>query len=66
MLNYAPGPLDSTPMIDELLADQRTDPVVRTMFEDLKRNGFQHCVPPTCFHPGALFAQQKHFKTGDR
>ena len=25
VLNYAPGPLD-TPMIDELLADQRTDP----------------------------------------
>jgi len=38
VLNYAPGPLD-TPMITELLADQRTDPVVRTMFEDLKRSG---------------------------
>merc|ERR1711936_1371916 len=38
VLNYAPGPLD-TPMITELLADQRTDPVVRTMFEDLKRTG---------------------------
>ena len=25
VLNYAPGPLD-TPMITELLADQRTDP----------------------------------------
>ena len=25
VLNYAPGPLD-TPMIDDLLADQRTDP----------------------------------------
>merc|ERR1712112_94936 len=38
VLNYAPGPLD-TPMIEELLADHRTDPVVRTMFEDLKRSG---------------------------
>merc|ERR1711994_828704 len=38
VLNYAPGPLD-TPMIEDLLADQRTDPVVRTMFEDLKRSG---------------------------
>ncbi len=33
VLNYAPGPLD-TPMIEELLADEKTDP--GWAFESLK------------------------------
>jgi len=37
VLNYAPGPLD-TPMIDDLLADPRSAPGVRTMFQKMKDN----------------------------
>jgi len=38
VLNYAPGPLD-TPMIEELMADPKTDSGVRSMFQEMKRNG---------------------------
>lgn len=63
VLNYAPGPLD-TPMIEELLADQRTDPVVRTMFEDLKRNGSLLRTSDSASILVALLRKQ-NFKTGD-
>lgn len=38
VLNYAPGPLD-TPMIDDLLADSKSAPVVRSMFQNMKNEG---------------------------
>jgi len=63
VLNYAPGPLD-TPMIDDLLKDTRTNQVVRTMFEDLKRNG--SLLRPSD-SAGVLIAllRKQNFKSGD-
>ena len=43
VLNYAPGPLD-TPMITELLADQRTDPGKQSDgWEDVRSHHDFHC-----------------------
>lgn len=63
VLNYAPGPLD-TPMIDDLLKDERTNQVVRTMFEDLKRNG---SLLRPADSAGVLIAllRKQNFKSGD-
>lgn len=63
VLNYAPGPLD-TPMIEELLADQRTDPVVRTMFEDLVRNG-SLLRPADSAAVLVALLRKRNFKSGD-
>lgn len=63
VLNYAPGPLD-TPMIAELLADQRTDQVVRTMFEDLKRTGALLRPADSASKLVALL-RKRNFKSGD-
>jgi len=63
VLNYAPGPLD-TPMVEDLLADQRTDPVVRTMFEDLKRNGALLRPVDSASILVALL-RKRNFKSGD-
>merc|ERR1711874_505891 len=63
VLNYAPGPLD-TPMITELLADQRTDPVVRTMFEDLKRSGAL-LKPEDSAGKLVALLRRRNFKSGD-
>jgi sepiapterin reductase len=63
VLNYAPGPLD-TPMITELLADQRTDQVVRTMFEDLKRNGAL-LKPGDSASKLVALLRKRNFKSGD-
>jgi len=63
VLNYAPGPLD-TPMIDQLLADQRTDQVVRTMFEGLKRNGDLLRPVDSAVILIALL-KKRNFKSGD-
>lgn len=63
VLNYAPGPLD-TPMIGELLADQRTDQVVRTMFEDLKQTGALLRPADSAAKLVALL-RKRNFKSGD-
>jgi len=63
VLNYAPGPLD-TPMISELLQDQRTDQVVRTMFEDLKRNG-SLLKPSDSASKLVALLRKRNFKSGD-
>lgn len=63
VLNYAPGPLD-TPMIGELLADQRTDQVVRTMFEDLKRTGAL-LKPADSASKLVALLRKRNFKSGD-
>merc|ERR1719495_2768195 len=63
VLNYAPGPLD-TPMIAELLADHRTDQVVRTMFEDLKRTGALLRPTDSASKLVALL-RKRNFKSGD-
>jgi len=63
ILNYAPGPLD-TPMIDDLLADQKTDPVVRTMFEDLKRTG-SLLRPADSASILVALLRKRNFKSGD-
>jgi len=63
VLNYAPGPLD-TPMISELLADTRTDQVVRTMFEDLKRTGALLRPADSAAKLVALL-RKRNFKSGD-
>eukprot|EP00088_Acartia_fossae_P038597 TRINITY_DN40039_c0_g1_i1.p1 TRINITY_DN40039_c0_g1~~TRINITY_DN40039_c0_g1_i1.p1 ORF type:complete len:274 (+),score=7.15 TRINITY_DN40039_c0_g1_i1:226-1047(+) len=63
VLNYAPGPLD-TPMIGDLLADQRTDQVVRTMFEDLKRNG-SLLRPTDSASVLVALLRKRNFKSGD-
>ena len=45
ILNYAPGPLD-TPMIDDLLADQKTDPgkakLLNLVFKDRQVPSIDH------------------------
>jgi len=63
VLNYAPGPLD-TPMIAELLADGRTDQVVRTLFEDLKRTGALNRPVDSAAKLVALL-RKRNFKSGD-
>jgi len=63
VLNYAPGPLD-TPMIAELLADHRTDQVVRAMFEDLKRTGALLRPTDSASKLVALL-RKRNFKSGD-
>jgi len=63
ILNYAPGPLD-TPMIDDLLADQKTDPVVRATFEDLKRNG-SLLRPSDSASILVALLRKRNFKSGD-
>jgi len=63
VLNYAPGPLD-TPMIDDLLKDKRTDQVVRTMFEDLKRNG-SLLRPVDSADVLIALLRKRNFKSGD-
>merc|ERR1719283_658392 len=63
VLNYAPGPLD-TPMIAELLADGRTDQVVRTLFEDLKRTGALNRPVDSASKLVALL-RRRNFKSGD-
>lgn len=63
VLNYAPGPLD-TPMIDDLLTDQNTDQVVRTMFEDLKRNG-SLLRPADSASVLIALLRKRNFKSGD-
>lgn len=63
VLNYAPGPLD-TPMIAELLADSRTDPVVRTMFEDLRANG-SLLRPAESAAILVSLLRKRNFKSGD-
>eukprot|EP00092_Neocalanus_flemingeri_P016515 GFUD01017869.1.p1 GENE.GFUD01017869.1~~GFUD01017869.1.p1 ORF type:complete len:295 (+),score=77.09 GFUD01017869.1:672-1556(+) len=63
VLNYAPGPLD-TPMIAELLADHRTDQVVRTMFEDLKRTATLLRPTDSASKLVALL-RKRNFKSGD-
>jgi len=63
VLNYAPGPLD-TPMIEELLADQRTNQVVRTMFEDLKRTG-SLLKPAESASKLVALLRRRNFKSGD-
>jgi len=63
VLNYAPGPLD-TPMIGELLADQRTDQVVRTVFEDLKRTGAL-LKPAESASKLVALLRRRNFKSGD-
>jgi len=63
VLNYAPGPLD-TPMISEMLADQRTDQVVRTLFEDLKRTGALNRPSDSAAKLVALL-RKRNFKSGD-
>jgi len=63
VLNYAPGPLD-TPMITELLDDQRTDPVVRAMFEDLKRSGAL-LKPEESAAAMVALLRKRNFQSGD-
>jgi len=63
VLNYAPGPLD-TPMIENLLADARTVPVVRTMFEDLKKAGGLIKPANSAARLVALL-RRRNFKSGD-
>jgi len=63
VLNYAPGPLD-TPMITELLEDQRTDPVVRAMFEDLKRTGAL-LKPDESAAAMVALLRKRNFQSGD-
>merc|ERR1711973_334649 len=63
VLNYAPGPLD-TPMITELLEDQRTDPVVRAMFEDLKRTGAL-LKPEESAAAMVALLRKRNFQSGD-
>lgn len=63
VLNYAPGPLD-TPMIENLLADARTVPVVRTMFEDLKKAGGLLKPADSATRLVALL-RRRNFKSGD-
>eukprot|EP00088_Acartia_fossae_P019948 TRINITY_DN2167_c0_g1_i5.p1 TRINITY_DN2167_c0_g1~~TRINITY_DN2167_c0_g1_i5.p1 ORF type:complete len:313 (-),score=121.83 TRINITY_DN2167_c0_g1_i5:1246-2184(-) len=63
VLNYAPGPLD-TPMIEQLLADQRTDQVVRTMFEDMKQKG-RLLRPADSAAALVALLKRQNFKSGD-
>jgi len=63
VLNYAPGPLD-TNMIDQLLADERTDPVVRTSFEQMKQDGSLLQPADSAAALVALLRKQ-NFKSGD-
>jgi len=63
VLNYAPGPLD-TPMIDVLLGDQKTDQVVRTMFEDMKQNG-RLLRPADSAATMVALLRKQNFKSGD-
>jgi len=63
VLNYAPGPLD-TPMIADLLADHRTDQVVRALFEDLKRTGALNRPVDSAAKLVALL-RKRNFKSGD-
>jgi sepiapterin reductase len=63
VLNYAPGPLD-TPMIDLLLADPKTDQVVRTMFEDMKQNG-RLLRPADSAATMVAVLRKQNFKSGD-
>jgi len=63
VLNYAPGPLD-THMVTELLEDQRTDPVVRAMFEDLKRTG-SLLKPEDSAAAMVALLRKRNFQSGD-
>jgi len=63
VLNYAPGPLD-TPMVTDLLEDQRTDPVVRAMFEDLKRTGAL-LKPEDSAAAMVALLRKRNFQSGD-
>jgi len=63
VLNYAPGPLD-TPMVDDLLADTKTDQVVRTMFEDMKQNG-RLLRPSDSAATMVALLRKQNFKSGD-
>lgn len=63
VLNYAPGPLD-TPMVKDLLEDQRTDPVVRAMFEDLKRTGAL-LKPEDSAAAMVALLRKRNFQSGD-
>jgi len=63
VLNYAPGPLD-THMVTELLEDQRTDPVVRAMFEDLKRTGAL-LKPEDSAAAMVALLRKRNFQSGD-
>jgi len=63
VLNYAPGPLD-TNMIAELLADTRTDQVVKQTFEDLKRTGALLRPVDSASKLIALL-RKRNFKSGD-
>lgn len=63
VLNYAPGPLD-TPMISDLLEDSRTDPVVRAMFEDLKRTGAL-LKPEDSAAAMVALLRKRNFQSGD-
>jgi len=63
VLNYAPGPLD-TPMIDELLADARTDVGVRSMFQEMKQNG-KLLKPSDSALKLISLLRRRSFKSGD-
>ena len=63
VLSYAPGPLD-TPMISEMLADQRTDQVVRKLFEDMIRTGALLRPSDSAAKLVALL-RKRNFKSGD-
>jgi len=63
VLNYAPGPLD-TPMIDELLADPKSDPGVRSMFHDMKQNGSLLKPSDSALKLIAIL-RRRSFKSGD-
>ena len=63
VLSYAPGPLD-TPMISEMLADQRTDQVVRTLVEDMIRTGALLRPSDSAAKLVALL-RKRNFKSGD-
>jgi len=63
VLNYAPGPLD-TPMISDLLEDSWTDPVVRAMFQDLKRTGAL-LKPEDSAAAMVALLRKRNFQSGD-
>jgi len=51
-------------MVTELLEDQRTDPVVRAMFEDLKRTG-SLLKPEDSAAAMVALLRKRNFQSGD-
>lgn len=64
VLSYAPGPLD-TAMVGDVMDDKRTDKVVRTMFEDLKRCGGLLKPADSAVRMISLLRKKSSWKSGD-